>query len=224
MPPRQRTQRRSTLFDLRGGWADASVQVVCDGVGFACGWTATGGEAWAIGFAEAMAQAAAEAGAGTNAQGFCYADIRAISVVIAEAAAAAQAEACSNGDPVDVYESNFAAAIEVGVANAFAQATAEACDGGDAVKAESKCVGDAASLTEGDSFATDDACAGVRQVLPCSGPGKDMCCDPKFKRNLCLCQRKGCKNGPWTKKSSSETANAKRAFADRSNKVCFCLD
>lgn len=110
-------------------WADAAVQVTCEGVGFACGWTASGGQAWAIGFAEALAQAAAEANDGA-ADGFCYADIRSVSVVIAEAAANAQAAACSTGGTAQDFQNSYAAAIEVGIATAFAEATAFACDAG----------------------------------------------------------------------------------------------
>lgn len=59
----------------------------------------------------------------------------------------------------------------------------------------------------------------------CEGPGKDMCCDPSFRRRLCTCNRKGCKDGPWTRKSKyDEETNTKRSFETRKKDVCFCLD
>lgn len=112
-------------------WADAAVKVTCEGYGVACGYSITGGQAWSIGFAESLAQAAAEAGGG-GAEGFCYADIRALAVVIAEAAGNAQASACSTKGTQEDFQNEYAAAIEVGIATAFAEATAFACETGEA--------------------------------------------------------------------------------------------
>ncbi|GMH36890.1 hypothetical protein BSKO_04763 [Bryopsis sp. KO-2023] len=204
-------------------WANASVKVTCEGMGFACGWSIADGQAWAIAFAEAVAQASAEAGSG-NAEGFCFADIRALSSVIAEAAAKAQADACTTGGTVEDFETSYASAIQIGIARAFAQATAEACSADGELIASSQCSGEAESTTEGDSFAYGDACAGIAQIKACTGPGMEMCCDRGFKRTLCNCNRKGCSAGPWIKKSDFNAGeNTMRSFEDRQRNVCFCM-
>lgn len=205
-------------------WSNAAVKVTCDGMGFACGWSIADGQAWAIAFAEAVAQASAEAGTGSSAEGFCFADIRALSSVIAEAAAKAQADACTTGATVEDFQSSYASAIQIGIARAFAQATAEACSADGELIASSQCSGEGESTTEGDSFAYGDACAGIAQIKACTGPGMEMCCDRGFKRRLCNCNRNGCANGPWLKKSEfDDQSNTMRSFEDRKRNVCFCV-
>lgn len=204
-------------------WANASVKVTCEGMGFACGWSISEGGAWAIAFAESLAQASAEVSGGGS-DGFCYADVRALSSVIAEAAAKAQSDACTTGGTVEDFQESYAAAIEIGIATAFARATAEACSTDGDMLASSVCNGEAASTTESESFAVGDACAGVSQVKACTGAGKDMCCDAEFGRRLCNCSRHGCASGPWIKKSDYNIEqNTMRSFEDRSGNVCFCL-
>lgn len=205
-------------------WANAAVKVTCEGLGFACGWSVADGATWSIAFAEALAQASAEASSG-GAEGFCYADIRSIATVVAEAASQAQADACTTGGTAEDFEASFAAAIQVGIANAFARATARTCNEDGEAIASSLCVGEAASRTEGDNFAVGNACAGIAQVTACEGPGKEMCCDSGFRRTLCVCNRNGCANGPWKRQTDFDPENnTKRSFVDRKQNVCFCLD
>ncbi|GMH36247.1 hypothetical protein BSKO_04115 [Bryopsis sp. KO-2023] len=209
-------------------WSNAAVKVTCEGQGFACGWSIANGQAWATAFAEAISQAAAEAGGGSNAEAFCFADIRAISVVLADAASSAQADACTNGGTVESFEASYAAAIQVGIATAFARATASACNENGEALSSSECVGEASSTTKSEVFTVGDACAGLTDLKACSSPGKEMCCDRGFKRRLCGCNRsKGakCANGPWIRKSDfNSQKNTKRTFSDQTGEVCFCLD
>ncbi|GAB5407600.1 MAG: hypothetical protein Aurels2KO_58310 [Aureliella sp.] len=110
-------------------WANAASKVQCDGRGFACGWSIANGNTYALGFAEALAQAAAEAADGDLATAFCYADVRAVSTALAEAAASAQSDVCvtNTGKQKDFQES-YVQAVKVAIANAFASATARACN------------------------------------------------------------------------------------------------
>lgn len=111
-------------------WTSAAAKVTCDGYGFACGWSIADGSAFALGFAEALASAAAEAVSGDAATGFCYADIRAVSVVLAEAASEAQESACvENEGTEEAFQASYVQAVKVAVADAFASATASACKG-----------------------------------------------------------------------------------------------
>lgn len=204
-------------------WVEAAAKVTCDGQGFACGWAAANGEAWAQAFAESVAQAAAEASSG-DAEGFCFADIRAISTIVADAAASAQADTCTEGGTAEDYQDSFATAIQTGIAEAFAKASATACNADGELIADSLCLGNAESTTEGEVYAHGDACAGIAQIRQCKGPGADMCCASDFTRTLCSCNRKGCANGPWIKKSELDTEkNTFRSFADRKGNTCFCL-
>lgn len=113
-------------------WSNAAVKVNCDGTGFACGWSVANGETWALGFAEALAQAAADAGGEMegDAEGFCYADLRSVTTVIARAAGNAQAEVCTTGGEQEDFENSYVAAVQVGVATALAKATAQSCSNG----------------------------------------------------------------------------------------------
>ncbi|GAB5483554.1 MAG: hypothetical protein Pars92KO_33110 [Parasphingorhabdus sp.] len=110
-------------------WANAASKVECDGRGFACGWSISGGNTFALGFAEALAQAAAEAADGDLATAFCYADVRAVSTVLAEAAATAQSDACvTDSGKKEDFQSSYVQAVKTAIANAFASATARACN------------------------------------------------------------------------------------------------
>lgn len=113
-------------------WASAAAKVSCTGYGFACGWSITNGNAFALGFAEALAVAAAEASAGIGASALCFADIRAVSSVLATAAADAQAEACVDGEgTTESFQEGYVNSVKAAVADAFASATASACVGGE---------------------------------------------------------------------------------------------
>lgn len=205
-------------------WAEAAVKVKCEGVGFACGWSASGGEAWAIAFAEALAQAAAEA---TDPHGasdaFCFSDVRALSAAIAAAAAKAQADACTEGKEVTAYEEGLAVSIAEAVADAFATATAAACSEDGTASASSSCDGKGTSKVTEDKFTLGDTCAAVSQVNACKGPGKDMCCPESFQRTICTCMTKKCENGPWIKQSDFDSAtNSIRSLRDSKGNICFC--
>lgn len=204
-------------------WANAAVKVTCEGMGFACGWSISDGQAWSVAFAEAIAQAAAETNAGTEADAFCFADVRSLAGVIAEAAATSQADACTTGGTVEDFESSYAASIQTGIASAFAKATAEACNADGELAASSSCSGVGESEAKGETFAHGDACAGLAQIETCAGPGVADCCSPRFRRRLCNCSRDGCRHGPWVRKSDFDArSNALRSFEDRRGNVCFC--
>lgn len=193
-------------------WADAFVKVNCDGQGFACGWSAANGEAFATAFAEALAFAAADASL-PNVDAFCVADIRAISVALAEAAESARAQTCTDGGESTDFESNYAAAIVDAIATAYARATATACKFDDSVKADSECFGTADSgalevLTAGD--------ATVTQLAACEGVVKDTCCG--LDRRFCGCD--GC-NGPLRKVSRPD--ETRELWEDATKTVCFCV-
>lgn len=111
-------------------WSDAAIKVECEGAGgFACGWAISNGQTFALGFAEALAQAAADAGALSSVQGFCFADIRALTPVFAEAAGQAQVQACFNGTAVEDFDNSYVEVVRTGVATALARASASKCNG-----------------------------------------------------------------------------------------------
>lgn len=111
-------------------WSDAAIKVECEGTGgFACGWSISNGQTFALGFAEALAQAAADAGALTAVEGFCFADIRALTPVFAEAAGQAQVQACFNGTTVEDFDKSYVEVVREGVATALARASASKCNG-----------------------------------------------------------------------------------------------
>lgn len=205
-------------------WSEAAVKVTCEGHGFACGWSASGGESWANAFAEALAQAAAEAyDPHGQAEAFCFADIRAVTGVIATAAAASQSDACTVGGTKESFQESFALAVQVGIARAFAQATASACSIGGEVSADSECNGDATSKTESEVVQIGDACAGGKQLKQCDA-GMNKCCSPSHKRMLCTCRTEACR-GFWIRETDADASkNIKRSFSNRkTGDVCFCL-
>lgn len=81
----------------------------------------------------------------------------------------------------------------------------------------SKCTGDGISSLEETIAKQGDVCGGVSTVLPCDGPGEEMCCDPGFTRSLCTCKDCG---GPWVRRS--KIASARKTFMKRSGKLCYC--
>lgn len=113
-------------------WADAIVNVQCEGQGFSCGWVYANANAWAIAFAEALATAAAETvSIDTGSGSFCYADVVALSSAFAEAATTVKGDTCTyRGDmnPVQFYQESFASAIQFAISEAYARAVSRTCD------------------------------------------------------------------------------------------------
>lgn len=122
---------RSVATAIAEVWSNAASKVVCDGMGYACGWSISNGNTYALAFAEAVAQAAAEAGAGGVADAFCFADVRAVSTVLASAAAQAQSDVCTTGGSAEDFQESYVSAVQVAIADAFASATAGACASGE---------------------------------------------------------------------------------------------
>ncbi|GMH35352.1 hypothetical protein BSKO_03220 [Bryopsis sp. KO-2023] len=158
-------------------WTSAFSQVRCAGQGFACGWSAANGRAWAEGLSESIAEAAAEAEAGTQ---FCYADVRALAGVFSESLSQSQAEVCTSNGDAEAFLSLYQKTVETQIAESFAAANAEACaSGGASAASQSLC-------TDGE-FELGDICGGIVQN-ECEGDGKKRCCNPNFKRRVCRCK------------------------------------
>ncbi|GMH33561.1 hypothetical protein BSKO_01395 [Bryopsis sp. KO-2023] len=105
----------------------------------------------------------------------------------------------------------------------FASTTASAYTKEGTVAAESFCVGDSSSVTEGATTVVGNACGGVKQLEACRGVGAS-CCARSFKRRLCNYSKDGCKNGPWIRNNDySYEKNTKRSFQDGKKNQCFCL-
>ncbi|GMH42939.1 hypothetical protein BSKO_10861 [Bryopsis sp. KO-2023] len=105
----------------------------------------------------------------------------------------------------------------------FASTTASAYTKEGTVAAESFCVGDSSSVTEGATTVVGNACGGVKQLEACRGVGAS-CCARSFKRRLCNYSKDGCKNGPWIRNNDySSEKNTKRSFQDGKKNQCFCL-
>eukprot|EP00210_Caulerpa_lentillifera_P005101 g4873.t1 len=133
---------------VRVAFAASLIKVRCDGKGFACGAAKADGQAFAVSFARAIAQAAVDAGASAS-DAFCMADVEATAGAIAEAAASARSTACvkDTGRRAD-FKSTMANQTTDAIASAFVDAMAATCsDKPGFAGAASKCAGGGSSET-----------------------------------------------------------------------------
>lgn len=192
-------------------WASAFVLVECEGQGFACGWAASNGEAFAMAFAEAIAFAAADASL-PDVDAFCVADIRAISGALAQAAESARADTCTAGGTSTDFEDNYASAVVDAIAEAFASATASACKLDDEARAKSECFG----VADSGVVEVVEGAADTEQLRACEGGAATCCGNPK---RFCGCDN--C-NGPLRRQSEADGMGTQESWKDTTGTICFC--
>jgi len=172
-------------------------KVTCDGKGFGCGFAIADGSGFATGYAEAFAFAVAQAWEGNN-DALCIADVKAIAVVLAEAAAEAQTLACVFGTgSATSFEEEFIKRVSTAFAKVIAFASAKICKkttecGADVFASslstteETKIPGDDegqdSTSGTGAIFGGSGSSSAGKQLPPCEGRQATCCffkkCDP----------------------------------------------
>lgn len=174
-------------------YTQAYQQVECsdDADGSFCGWQQSNGDAWGIATAEAVATAMADAG-DDDAKGFCFSDVQAISVVVADAAAQSLQEGCSSGVASSYkFTESSQTAVQKGIAKAFAKASASACKSGKyEASASSKCEGEGLSKSRGKTSSSGDGFAKGGQVSACTSGVARKCCPTGHTSRICTCALK----------------------------------
>eukprot|EP00210_Caulerpa_lentillifera_P005099 g4871.t1 len=194
-------------------YTSAIARVSCTGAGgFACGWAIGRGDAFAISFARAIAQASADTGVDTT-QAFCISTVRGLGGVIAEAASRSQARACVNGiGSRTSFEQDFTEQISEVIVNAFASATAIGCsDGESAAGATATCEADV----------DIDSTPGSTDVVRCTGAVFSTCCPRSYSSRVCACS--GCGGGQRRITDYDNDNGTPRSWRDiESNVACAC--
>eukprot|EP00210_Caulerpa_lentillifera_P005093 g4865.t1 len=203
-------------------FAASLVKVKCDGKGFACGASKAEGEAFAVSFARAIAQAAVDAG-GSASDAFCMADVEATAGAIAEAAASARSTACvkDTGRRAD-FQYAMVNQITDAIATAFVDAMAATCsDKPGFAGAASKCSGEGTSETtaEGGEASSPKGATSRKtaQLDACEKAGE--CCDKEHAARFCKPTED---SAFWQRVSEASESAAFRSWRMPDGKVCWC--